>query len=192
MPPFVARKQRRSPTPPSRTGPTKSPPLKSSIKKPSLFDTIDTKPTATHSLGENQAFLDSLGGSSDQSSLSEYESSDFEDVHPLKRRKGDSNDHDSDEEEDIDWEDAVAPGTSIPITPGPDPSGDLDLTLDKTKRFGSLDKSSQCEERVPARLRDKLEFGHIVCTYNTLLFHNLVRNMYGYVIDKSRSTRACQ
>jgi xeroderma pigmentosum group C-complementing protein len=176
MPPFVARKQRRSPTPPPKVTSTKSIPLKSSAKRPSIFDTIDARPTSKHSLEENHAFLDSLGGTSDESSLSEYDSSDFEDVHPPKRLDGDSSDRGSDEEE-VDWEDAIGPDISAPITPGPDPSGDLDLTLDKTKRLGSLTNPHNAKKgpsKIERQIRVRTHCMHV----QYLLFHNLVRSVW--------------
>src|SRR5271169_4225922 len=126
MPPFLPRKRLDSTPPHSpRAGP--------SPKRTQPTDTLDTDPRPSSSL---QAIRDfSLGGDNSDSSLSDVDSNEFEDVaaelkesssHAQRR----DDDEDEDEDEDVDWEDAIAENTPQKGR-APLPSGDLQLTFSK-------------------------------------------------------------
>jgi hypothetical protein len=129
---FIPRKRRRSSSPSQSL----SNETKKTSKKPTLFDTLDAKPIASNTVQDNEAFLDKLNADSD-SSLSDLSSSEFEDAipnHLPNRRKVEE---DENEEDEMDWEDAMAPDASIATTPAALLSGDLEITLDKAVRTGS-------------------------------------------------------
>lgn len=115
MPPFVSRKRHRSPSPSSATPPKRTPHAQRGRR--SVFETLDDEPKSARTPDENKSLLDVLGGSEDESSVSELDSDQFEAALPAptpKRRKLDNSkgkrgiepgEESSDEE--IEWEDAV-------------------------------------------------------------------------------------
>ena len=172
MPPFVARKRRLS-TPPQAPTPKRA-------KKPTLFDTVDSVKPAI-SFQANQKFINELNDAGSDSSLSEAGSSDFEDVlpeNPAKRRKVAQ---DEEDEEEMDWEDAIQAQASTPVTPGPLPSGDLELTLDKSKRIGSLTNPHD-KKKGPSKIERQIRTSTHCMHVQFLMFHNLTRN--GWCCDK--------
>ncbi len=179
MPPFVARKRRAS-TPPAqppqahRTAGQRS-------NKPSLFDTLDSKPRSANTLEDNKAFLHELEESDSSSSLSEISSSDFEDAlssHPSKRRKLEAAESDNDEDdEEMEWEDAIAPELSAPMRSSVEPSGALEFTLDKNdhnRSAASLHGPKKGPSKIERQIRLQTHCMHV----QFLLFHNLVRNAW--------------
>ncbi|MCJ1411154.1 hypothetical protein MMC19_005242 [Ptychographa xylographoides] len=170
MPPFIPRKRKQD-TPPSE-GPTPK-----RAKKPSLFDTVDQASPAP-SIAENRKFLHDLGGSDSETSLSDAESSDFEDVLPAKRRKVDQY---KEEDAEIEWEDAIQQEASTPLTSAPGPSGDLELTISRDHRIGSLTNPHD-KKKGPSKIERQIRtFTHCMHV-QFLLFHNLTRN--GWICDK--------
>ncbi|MCJ1479810.1 hypothetical protein MMC13_008496 [Lambiella insularis] len=170
MPPFVARKRRLS-TPPSEA------PTPKRAKKPTLFDTVDQeKPTA--SISENLKFLEDLDNGNSESSLSDADSSDFEDALPQTPRKVP---HHAEEDEKADWEDAMQPEIMAPITPAPDPSGDLELTISNTHRNQSLTNPSD-KKKGPSKIERQIRTATHCMHVQFLLFHNLIRN--AWICDK--------
>ena len=160
MPPFVPRRQLQG-TP---------------SKKPTLFDDLDRKSNRRHTLQDNRTFLDQLGDTSSDSSLSDLDSSEFEDVEtaaPPKRRKVDENGG----HENVDWEDvtptALASSTS-------EPSGDLELTLDQS--VGVSLTNPHGTKKGPSKIERALRI-QIHCMHVQLLvFHSLLRN--GWACDR--------
>ncbi|MCJ1390008.1 hypothetical protein MMC18_002866 [Xylographa bjoerkii] len=167
MPPFIPRKRRLS-TPPSES------PTPKKLKKPTLFDTVDQAKPAT-SITENQKFLDELDDGESETSLSDAHSSDFEDaLPPLKRRK---ELHHDEEDEEVDWEDAIQPEVSTPVTPSAGPSGDLELTISKDHRLGSLTNPLD-KKKGPSKIERQIRTATHCMHVQFLLFHNLIRNAW--------------
>lgn len=161
MPPFIAQKRRRSNSPPESPKP----------KKSSLFEAVDQQ-NARSTLQDNKAFLTKLDGSDSDTSLSDVSSSDFEDVEPpsAKKRKIE---HD-DEEEEIDWEDAIQDEAKEISNTASLPSGDLVLTLGGPDRSATAIRS---EKKKGASKRERQIRTTTHCMHvQYLLFHNLVRN----------------
>jgi len=170
MPPFIPRKRQQS-TPPSNT------PMPKRVKKQSLFDTVDqTRPTA--SVAENQKFLESLDDREDDTSLSDVDSSDFEDTLPPKTGSAPRNEEDEDE---VDWEDAVQPAISPPTIATDGPTADLELTLHKDQRIGTLTNPHD-KKKGPSKIERQIRTATHCMHVQFLLFHNLIRN--SWVCDK--------
>ncbi|KAI9795030.1 MAG: hypothetical protein M1816_000050 [Peltula sp. TS41687] len=179
MPPFVPRKRPRNSSPSDKGSSTPS-------KKPTLFDALEGT-RARRTVEDNQAYLDRLeDDDSDESSLSDIDSSDFEDVEPAtssKRRKIEKhkeNDEDDEDDDDVQWEDAVAGISSGPSLIAPEPSGDLELTLDDSAR--SYLTIPNGKKKGPSKTERLIRIQTHCLQVQFLLFHNLVRN--GWVIDK--------
>ncbi|KAG7005533.1 DNA repair protein rhp42 [Physcia stellaris] len=161
MPPFIAQKRWRSNSPPESPKP----------KKSSLFEAVDQQ-NARSTLQDNKAFLAKLDGSDSDTSLSDVSSSEFEDVElpSAKKRKIE---HDDDEEE-IDWEDAIQDEAKNVSNTAPIPSGDLVLTLGGPDRSATVIRS---EKKKGASKRERQIRTTTHCMHvQYLLFHNLVRN----------------
>ena len=171
MPPFIGRKRLTSASPPNTP----------KAKKPSLFDIAD-KPTASSTVQDNKAFLDSLGGSDSETSLSDVSSSDFEDVVPQPASKKRKTEHEYDDEE-VDWEDAIQE-TGVTCSRAQArgrPLGDLELTLDKGAKTGFL-ADSHGKKKGPSKIERQIRVTTHCMHVQFLLFHNLVRN--GWACDK--------
>ena len=166
MPPFVARKRQQSTPPPSPRTPKR-------VKKPTLFDTVDqAKPTA--SIADTQKFLDNLHDGSDGSSLSDVDSSDFEDALPTKRGAVSERE---DEEEEIDWEDAVRAEDSVPATLASGSVEGLELTLHKDRRIGARTNPHD-KKKGPSKIERQIRMATHCMHVQFLLFHNLIRNAW--------------
>ncbi|CAD6565980.1 MAG: hypothetical protein ASARMPREDX12_003615 [Alectoria sarmentosa] len=173
MPPFIPSKRRLSTSSPN--GPTPK-----SAKKPSLFDTAD-KPDASTTLQDNKAFLDRLGGPESESSLSDVSSADFEDaLSPPNSKKRKISHHEEDEDE-VDWEDAIKPTATPSTTVSAGPSGVLELTLDKSARMGSITNPHD-KKKGPSKIERQIRVSTHIMHVQFLLFHNLIRN--GWACDK--------
>ena len=176
MPPFIPNRRRNltpSPNQPANRKPKD--PTPKAVKKPTLFDTLDTA-SPSPSVKDNKAFLDGLDESE---SLSDVDSSEFEDVQPAaKKRKVE---HESDDEEEMDWEDAIQPNTPNAASSSILPSGDLELTLDKGVRIGSLTNPHD-KKKGPSKIERQIRIATHCMHVQLLLFHNLIRN--GWICDK--------
>jgi xeroderma pigmentosum group C-complementing protein len=129
MPPFVSTKRDRSESPAQNSPPAKKKaiakpkPTKKQEKK-TLFDAADELGKKQGSSEKARKFLEGLNDDDDESSLSEADSDEFEDVPAVKRRKtsGDSEDEDDDDDE-MDWQDAFhqqgdsasTPAAALPV-----------------------------------------------------------------------------
>ena len=168
MPPFVARKRRAS-TPPS-DGP--------SVKKPKTTGLSKAigKPTGS-SVQEKKKFIDSLAGS-DDSSLSDADSDDFEDVMPSTAKGSGEEDSDS-EEENMDWEDALQPTPSALALSTPAGAENLELTLgDRHETVSYMDGKKKGPSKLDRQKRLNAHRMHV----QTLMFHNCIRN--AWICDK--------
>ncbi|KAI9839193.1 MAG: hypothetical protein M1819_003186 [Sarea resinae] len=182
MPPFFPRKRHYSPSPPPSRGTGGSATPGSGGRKPTIFDTLEARPTNGRTVEDNKAFLETLDDESD-SSLSDISSSEdeevFEDVPPSKRRK--VVDKSESAEEDVDWEDAFEADTSAPIIPAAGPPRDLELRLDKDEHIAPL-ASSNGKKKGPSKIERQIRIQTHCMHVQFLLFHNLVRN--AWVCDK--------
>ena len=173
MPPFIPRKRRLSTPPPDAT-------TSKSGKKPSLFDTVD-KPSPSTSLQDNKSFLEHLNGSESESTLSDVSSDEFEDAFPKPSPKRRKVVHEDEEDDQVEWEDAVQAGvTPAASTPAAE-IGDLELTLDKNTRMVSLTDLLK-QKKGPSKLERKIRVATHCMHVQFLLFHNLVRS--GWACDR--------
>ncbi|KAH7355142.1 putative DNA repair protein rhp42 [Rhexocercosporidium sp. MPI-PUGE-AT-0058] len=178
MPPFLPRKRFRSDSP--EAGPSKPPPKNSgkakvsastTPRKPTLFDDLDAGTGSKRSAEHKKAILEKLAASGDdESSLSSLSDEEFEDVPVAKRQKPNE---DSDDE-DIEFEDVET--NPVPRPVGPEPSGDLELTLTKETRVSITNPFGT--KKGPS----KIERGIRVATHQAhvqlLMYHNAVRNAW--------------
>ena len=173
MPPFVPHKRRSSTSSSERRNPK-------SEKKPSLFETVD-KPNASTTLHDNKTFFDSLNVSDDQSSLSDINSEEFVDaLQPPSPKKQTTSRHGEDEEE-VDWEDAIGPEVSAAAVEAPGIPKDLELTLNKTvqpKSSNILQGTKKGPTKIERQIRNSTHCMHV----QFLLFHNWIRS--GWACDK--------
>lgn len=173
MPPFIPSKRRLST--PSPNGPTPQ-----SAKKPTLFDTAD-KPDTSATLEDNKTFLDQLGGSESESSLSDVSNADFEDALSLPNSKRRKIAHSDEDEDEVDWEDVINPTATPSTTAIAGPSGLLELTLDKSARIGSITNPHD-KKKGPSKIERQIRVSTHIMHVQFLLFHNLTRN--GWACDK--------
>lgn len=170
MPPFIPRKRRLSTPPPDLATPR-------SAEKPTLFDTAD-RPRAAATIQDNKAFLNTLDNTDSDTSLSDVSSSDFEDALPTpassKRQK---TMHHTEDENEIDWEDVISLKTPATGPTSVEPSGDLELTLDKSIRIGSL-TNPHSTKKGPSKIERQIRLSTHCMHVQFLLFHNLVRNAW--------------
>ena len=174
MPPFIQRKRQLSPSSQSLQSPTRQ----KTGHKPTLFDTADAR--SLGSLEANQRFLNEFADSSSETSLSDLSSVDFEDVivqPPMKKHKAvQIVDEDEDEDEQIDWEDAIqAPETLPPSTA--ERSANLLLTLDDGFRTENT-SDNYGRRKAPNRLQRQIRIATHCMHVQFLMFHNSVRSQW--------------
>ncbi|CZT45532.1 related to excision repair protein RAD4) [Rhynchosporium secalis] len=184
MPPFLPRKRFRSNSP--EAGPSNSPHTNSgkarvststTPRKPTLFDDLDAGTGSKRSAEHKKALLEKLAASDDdESSLSSLSDEEFEDVPAAKRQKTAA--ETDDEDEDVEFEDVET--NPVPRPAGPEPSGDLELTLTKDTRVSITNPFGT--KKGPS----KIERGIRVATHHAhvqfLMYHNAIRN--GWCCDK--------
>lgn len=172
MPPFIPRKRRQSTSPPDAQ-------RKKPVEKPSLFDTHD-KPGATGTVQDNKTFLKGLDGSDTDTSLSDISSAEFEDaiIPPSPKRR--KIDHTEDEDE-IDWEDAILPDKPALTKSLVRTSGDFELTLDQGTQLSSFTNIHD-KKKGPSKIERQIRISTHCLHVQFLLFHNLIRN--AWVCDK--------
>ncbi|KAL9603457.1 MAG: hypothetical protein Q9219_001144 [cf. Caloplaca sp. 3 TL-2023] len=171
MPPFIARKRRLSSSPFSsdHTAPKKQ------RRKPTVFDAADER--ATGSLNANQSFINGLAGSETDTSLSDVSSAEFEDVAPQPATKKQKLDHPDEDDEEVDWEDAMhgaLPDDSL--SAAIQPSGDLELTLDKGSRVSFA--LPQGQKKGPSKIERQIRVVTHCMHVQFLLFHNSMRSRW--------------
>ncbi|KAL9005392.1 MAG: hypothetical protein Q9188_001834 [Gyalolechia gomerana] len=172
MPPFIARNRWQSSSPPSTDRPTP----KKRPKKSTLFDAADERPAG--SLKANESFVNGLTGSDSDTSLSDVSSGDFEDVTPQHAAKRQKLDHQNEDDEEIDWEDAVH-GKQAEGTPSAavQPLGDLELTLDKASRISSF-TTPHLQKKGPSKIERHIRVVTHCMHVQFLLFHNSMRSRW--------------
>jgi xeroderma pigmentosum group C-complementing protein len=172
MPPFVPSKRRLS---------TRSPhaPTPQSAKKPSLFETAD-KPDASATLQDNKVFLDQLGGSQSDSSLSDVSTADLEDaLLPSSSKRIKITHHEERDEDEVEWEDAMYPTATPCQSIAAGESGDLELTLDKNAHVSPA--TNPHKRKGPSKIERQIRISTHIMHVQFLLFHNLIRN--GWACD---------
>ena len=172
MPPFIPHKRRLSTPPPGASTPK-------SIKKPSLFETAD-KPSPVASLQDNKTFLNGLNASDSESALSDVSSDEFEDALPAPSSKRRKIAHEEQDDE-VDWEDAIQPGAPPSTTVAARQLGDLELVLDSRVHIGSLTNPHD-KKKGPSKIERQIRVSTHCMHVQFLLFHNLIRS--GWACDK--------
>lgn len=191
MPPYVSRKRERSDSPAHTSPPAKKRTAASQDSKPkqgkkTLFDAADELGKKQGSSEKAKKFLDELDGD-DESSLSEADSDDFEDVPTTKRRKianGADGDHaDDDDEDEMDWEDAFQQQGDSASTPAAGASiaepeiGDVNVSVKEDGSYipeivpSGVKKGPSKRER---QIRIQTHCLHV----QALMWHNTVRNSW--------------
>lgn len=183
MPPSGFRKRLRS------TSPAPTPQKRA---KKSLFETADAPSQKPKSLEENRKLLQQLHDDDDDdddaSSLSEADSDDFEDVQPAKRQKTThassskmENGEDEDDEE-MDWEDAIQPGISKQATPGADRPerdiGDLSISVNEDGSYIEPLVSVSTTKKGPSKRERQIRVQSHCLHVQALMWHNTVRNSW--------------
>lgn len=166
MPPYVSRK-RRSVSPAPKPDPKRH--------KPSLFDALDGQKVVSTTPEQAKEYLDSLA-KDDDSSLSDVDSDDFEDVQTIPK-------HDEADEEVLDWKDVTDP---IEQTQDQDISDvrisvqhDGSIVPEQANAGNTLRKGPSKRER---QVRNGTHCVHV----QSLMFHNAVRN--AWLCDKELHT----
>lgn len=190
MPPFVPRKRSRSPAPAS---------VPKRAKK-NLFDALDA-PSGNTSSSADQAFLDALSSDSSDGSLSDADSDEFEDVNIAKSKAKASKDAakgadgGEDDEDEMDWEDALNAQTDTPAADTPQPKlapwqrglDDADDVLE-VSLGGPVEGNDEIARRKalgikgPSKKDRQLRIWTHCMHVQLLLWHNHIRN--GWVCDK--------
>lgn len=175
MPPFIPSKRRFSSSSPDAS-------MSRLAKKPSLFDTAD-KCDASATLQDNKIFVDQLGGSESDNTLSDVSTSDFEDaLSPRNAKKSKIAHHDEGDEDEIDWEDAIQPIESVDTG---EATGLLELTLDNSAHISSI-TNSRDKGKGPSKIERHIRIGTHQMHVQFLLFHNLTRNGWACDMETQR------
>ncbi|KAI4151521.1 MAG: hypothetical protein L6R39_002008 [Caloplaca ligustica] len=172
MPPFIGVKRRRSASPLRDVGILKKP-AKEPPKKQTLFDAADQRPAG--SLQANEQFVDALAPSDSSTLLSDVSSVEFEDVRPQSTTKKPKHEHPHEDDEEIDWEDAVhnSQTNGQPLTAA-QPSGDLELTLGKGSGPSFVNNQRKGPSKIERQIRVATHCMHV----QFLLFHNSIRSRW--------------
>jgi xeroderma pigmentosum group C-complementing protein len=169
MPPYVPRKRHHSVSPPAQ-----SPPRKKTVKAgkphPNVFDTLDSEPKPARTTEENKAYLESLQDEASDSSLSDLESDEFEDVLPTAKRQKTSDDADTDEE--MDWEDAVPE-----VREHHEPSESLRIILSKPDDI-DFSRTTTGSKKGPSKIERMVRVQTHCMHVSFLLWHNSIRNAW--------------
>lgn len=188
MPPYVSRKRERSAStaqnsPPAKKQAVAKPKPKGKQGKKTLFDAADELGKKQSSSEKARKFLDGLGDD-DESSLSEADSDEFEDVPAAKRRKtaaGDGDEEDDDEEE-MDWEDAFqqqGDSASIPAAASAaEPEiADVSVSMKEDGTYISEIVPSGVKKG-PSKRERQIRIQTHCLHVQALMWHNTVRNSW--------------
>lgn len=175
MPPFLPRKRLAS-------SPPQSPRTASLAKRARLTDTLDADHRHAPSLQDVRAFT--LGEDDSDSSLSDLDSDEFEDIAPRTKEPG-KHTEEHDEEEDIDWEDAIAEEKATNERHVPMANGDLQLTFSKenAQEDYGLAAAASGARKGPSRREKEVRLMTHRMHVQFLLYHNAIRN--NWISDKT-------
>ncbi len=189
MPPISYRKRQRSvspePPPPAKKRKAAATTVTPKKAKPTLFDTADALSRTPGDLDKSRKLLEDLDGDQD-SSLSEADSDEFEDVPPAKRQKtggGKSTaEEDDDDDGEMDWEDAIQPGSSSHPTPSAardeDAIGDVSISMNEDGSYIEPLVSAATGKKGPSKRERQIRV-HTHCLHvMSLMWHNTVRNSW--------------
>lgn len=185
MPPIGFRKRERSSSAAPSSAPKKNA-TSTKRAKPTLFETAETPKSKSKSLEENRKFLQDLDGDDYESSLSEADSDEFEDVPPAKRRKTahaahTAEDEDDDEDEEMDWEDAVASDLSSHTTPSaPRPEaeiGDVSISMNDDGTYIQPLVSAATGKKGPSKRERQVRVQTHCLHVQALMWHNTISTL---------------
>ncbi|KAF2774483.1 Rad4-domain-containing protein [Teratosphaeria nubilosa] len=181
MPPFVSRKQHRSPSP-VVTPPSKSKKPAAKRAKSTVFDAIDAPGRKEKAVNQNKNLLEELNDDEDES-LSEADSDDFEDVPPAKKRKLVALKQDEEEEDEdddgMDWEDAIPAGRHEGHDQPEPEIGDISLTITDDGSYVDPGVSTPSVSKKGPSKRERTARFRTHCLHvQALMWHNTVRNSW--------------
>ncbi|EXJ93905.1 hypothetical protein A1O1_02298 [Capronia coronata CBS 617.96] len=181
MPPFFPRKRLSSPPP---TSPQSIP-----TKKARLADVLDADSRNIPGLNRKKTF--SVGSDDSDSSLSEVDSDEFEDVpapvtQPSRPDQDDRvEDEDDEDDEDIEWEDAG--GETVPGSPAHTPLADGPIELVFRKDDNEIDYGTSAAatagKKGPTKREKEVRIRAHKMHVQFLLWHNAIRNRW--ISDKT-------
>ncbi|OAQ90054.1 Rad4 family protein [Purpureocillium lilacinum] len=170
MPPHVPRKRlRESPVPEQSKNSAKGKPPGSSRRKATLYDDLDATATPLSSR-QSGSIVPGFDEDDSDSSLTSLSDQEFEDIPAAKRPRLEE----SDDEDDIEFEDVEAPAVSSTAVPAV--SGDLELTLNKDTRISLTNPFG--EKKGPTKRERKVRNATHCVHVMSLLWHNAVRNSW--------------
>ena len=174
MPPFIPRK-RPSASPPAESQPPPS-------KRTKVTDVSQSEPRSVLGLQRTKTF--SVGGSDDSdSSLSDVDSDQFEDVpSSSKRHVAHAQEEEVDEDEDIEWEDAAGHENHKDLPEyKPQSDGPIEITLrkkDDDRDENWLDQVAANMKKAPSKRDKQIRICSHQLHVQFLLWHNAARNRW--------------
>jgi xeroderma pigmentosum group C-complementing protein len=190
MPPFGFRKPESSASQASaRQGKKADTTTKASLRKsrPTLFEDADATSKRNGTVQENRKFLDDLDDDDEDSALSDVDSDEFEDVPSAKRRKtGPSKivTIAEDEDDEMDWEDAIPAATSsTAMTPSTskiqdDEIGDISVSMNEDGSYIEPVVSAGLTKKGPSKRERQIRIQTHCLHVMALMWHNTVRNSW--------------
>ncbi|PSK33935.1 hypothetical protein B9Z65_8261 [Elsinoe australis] len=178
MPPHVSRKRHASPDTSLRAKRSKRQPR----GKSTVFDTIDASTSAAATPEQTKEYLNGLNDS-DSSSSEDGDDHDFEDVPGLGTGKsGAKPEGDGDEEDEMDWEDAIGagePDTSMTAPADDVDIGDVTVTLSVDGKYATAaDKAASTLKKGPSKREREVRNGTHCIHVQALMWHNTIRNSW--------------
>jgi len=177
MPPFFPRKRLGSTPPPS--------PRPGSVKRARLADVLDAETSNGPGLKNNKSF--SLGSGDSDSSLSEVDSDEFEDV-PARANIPPRTDNEEEDDEDIEWEDAATTSTAAatnnnqqhPLAHRPLAKGPIQVTFRKDDGgpVYQTNAASTTGKKGPTKREKEVRIRTHQTHVQFLLWHNAIRNRW--------------
>jgi xeroderma pigmentosum group C-complementing protein len=175
MPPFFPRKR----TPPPF--PCQSTPR----KRTKLNDVLDIDPGQPFDIQAAKRFT--LGDDESESALSDLSSDEFEDIPQDGEARGHKrHETEEDQDEDIDWEDAIGEGASVNLKQHvPMADGSLELNLSRiVSEGGQYDfvQAATNSKKGPTKIEREIRLQAHCMHVQFLLYHNAIRNRW--ICDK--------
>jgi len=175
MPPFLPRKR----TPPPSS--CQSTPR----KRTKLNDVLDVDPGQSFDIQAAKGFT--LGDDESESALSDIPSDEFEDVpQEGEASRNERHEKEDDQDEDIDWEDAIAERASVNLKQHvPMAKGNLELNLSRRVDEGEqydLVQAATNSKKGPTKIEREIRLQTHCMHVQFLLYHNAIRNRW--ICDK--------
>jgi xeroderma pigmentosum group C-complementing protein len=174
MPPFLPRKRLASTSPPPFSN-TPTP-----RKRTKLTDLLDADPGQPPDLQAARTFT--LGEDDSESSLSDIDSDEFEDVPQTGEKSHKQKDRmEEDHDEDIDWEDAMVERAPVKKKHVPMATGNLELNLsrnvDDVDQY-DLARAATSTKKGPTKIEREIRLQTHCMHVQFLLYHNALRNCW--------------